>query len=100
MQRSSAAELRERRAVVVSAVREQAPLELVNGGGTGSAELTASEAALTEVGAGDLAVGDRVWFRHAKAGELCEHVDDLHVVEEGAVAETVATYRGESKVFL
>ena len=22
-----------------------------------------------------LAVGDRVWFRHAKAGELCEHVE-------------------------
>ena len=22
-----------------------------------------------------LRIGDRVWFRHAKAGELCEHVD-------------------------
>ena len=27
-----------------------------------------------------LRVGDRVWFRHAKAGELCEHVDELHLV--------------------
>ena len=27
-----------------------------------------------------LHVGDRVWFRHAKAGELCEHVETLHLV--------------------
>ena len=31
--------------------------------------------------AADLRVGDRVWFRHAKAGELCEHVNELHLVE-------------------
>ena len=30
-------------------------------------------------------VGDRVWFRHAKAGELCEHVNELHLVEGDAV---------------
>ena len=30
-----------------------------------------------------LRVGDRVWFRHAKAGELCEHVDFLHLVDGG-----------------
>lgn len=169
MQRTSAAELRDRRAQVVAAVRELADLEFVNGGGTGSAELTASETAVTEVAAGSglyaptlfdhytrftpapaayfvlpvvrrpsprhatvlgggwiasgqagtdrlptpvwptglklvpaegagevqtpltgdavarLRVGDRVWFRHAKAGELCEHVDDLHVVDDGSV---------------
>ena len=28
-----------------------------------------------------LRLGDRVWFRHAKAGELCEHVNELHLVE-------------------
>ena len=184
MQRTSAAELRERRAAVVAAVRELAPIEFVNGGGTGSAELTASEPAVTEVAAGSglyaptlfdhytrftpapaayfalpvvrrpsprhatvlgggwiasgqagsdrlptpvwppglklvpaegagevqtpltgegvdtLAVGDRVWFRHTKAGELCEHVDDLHVVEGGSVVESATTYRGEGKVFL
>jgi D-serine deaminase-like pyridoxal phosphate-dependent protein len=184
MQRTSAAELRERRAAVVAAVRELAPIEFVNGGGTGSAELTASEPAVTEVAAGSglyaptlfdhytrftpapaayfalpvvrrpsprhatvlgggwiasgqagsdrlptpvwppglklvpaegagevqtpltgedvdtLAVGDRVWFRHTKAGELCEHVDELHVVEGGSVVESATTYRGEGKVFL
>ena len=184
MQRASAAELRERRAAVVAAVRELAAIEFVNGGGTGSAELTASEPAVTEVAAGSglyaptlfdhytrftpapaayfalpvvrrpsprhatvlgggwiasgqagsdrlptpvwppglklvpaegagevqtpltgegvatLAVGDRVWFRHTKAGELCEHVDDLHVVEGGSVVESATTYRGEGKVFL
>ena len=26
------------------------------------------------------ALGDRVWFRHAKAGELCEHVNEVHLV--------------------
>jgi D-serine deaminase-like pyridoxal phosphate-dependent protein len=51
-------------------------------------------------GAAGLAVGDRVWFRHAKAGELCEHVDGLHLVSGGSVAETVPTYRGEHRSFL
>jgi D-serine deaminase-like pyridoxal phosphate-dependent protein len=42
-----------------------------------------------------LRVGDRVWFRHAKAGELCEHVDALHVVRGDEIERTVPTYRGE-----
>ena len=184
MQRMSAAELRERRDAVVSAVRAVAPLAFVNGGGTGSVELTASEASVTEVAAGSglfapglfdhytrftptpaayfvlsvvrrpsdqhatvlgggwtasgaagtdrlptpvwpdglkllstegagevqtplagpgaarLRIGDRVWFRHAKAGELCEHVDVLHLVDGDRVVESVPTYRGEGKAFL
>ncbi|MFC4589305.1 amino acid deaminase/aldolase [Sphaerisporangium corydalis] len=48
----------------------------------------------------DLRVGDRVWFRHAKAGELCERFDALHLVEGDRVVETVPTYRGEGKTFL
>ena len=40
MQRRSAAELAERRAAIVAASREVAELEFVNGGGTGSLELT------------------------------------------------------------
>ncbi|WP_433389310.1 alanine racemase [Micromonospora sp. KLBMP9576] len=47
-----------------------------------------------------LRVGDRVWFRHAKAGELCEHVNELHLVEGEAVVATVPTYRGEGHAFL
>jgi D-serine deaminase-like pyridoxal phosphate-dependent protein len=184
MQRRSAAELAERRAAVVAAVREVAPLEFVNGGGTGSLERTAAEDAVTEVAAGSglygptlfdayraftpraaalfalpvvrrpgpgvatvlgggyvasgmgdrsrlpspylpaglrldpqegagevqtpvlgaaadrLRIGDRVWFRHAKAGELCERFDALHLVEGDRVADVVPTYRGEGKTFL
>jgi len=47
-----------------------------------------------------LRVGDRVWFRHAKAGELCEHIDTLHLVEGDRIVRTVPTYRGEGKAFL
>jgi D-serine deaminase-like pyridoxal phosphate-dependent protein len=50
-------------------------------------------------GAHALRLGDRVWFRHAKAGELCEHVDQLHIVD-GEHLRSVATYRGEGKTFL
>ena len=47
-----------------------------------------------------LQVGDRVWFRHAKAGELCERFDVVHLIRGGAIVETVPTYRGEGKTFL
>src|SRR5215204_3333840 len=52
MQRRSAEELAERRAAAVAAVRQVADLQVVNGGGTGSLELTAAEPAVTEVTAG------------------------------------------------
>ena len=55
---------------------------------------------LTGVGAARLAVGDRVWLRHTKAGELSEHLDDFAVVDGNAVVETVPTYRGQGRVFL
>jgi D-serine deaminase-like pyridoxal phosphate-dependent protein len=47
-----------------------------------------------------LRIGDRVWLRHAKAGELCERFADLHLIEGDRVVETVPTYRGEGKCFL
>ncbi len=184
MQRRSGAELALRRAAVVAAVREIAPLEFVNGGGTGSVEKTAAEAAVTEIGAGSglyhpalfdsyrnfgglpaalfalpvvrrpssgvvtalgggylasgpgnasrlplpflpaglrfdrdegagevqtplvgpaadsLRVGDRVWLRHAKAGELCERFAELHLIEGERITAVVPTYRGEGKTFL
>jgi len=50
---------------------------------------------LAGAGADGLRIGDRVWFRHAKAGELCEHVNELHLVEGDRVVESVPTYRGE-----
>ncbi|WP_128378304.1 amino acid deaminase/aldolase [Streptomyces cavernae] len=50
--------------------------------------------------ADDLLIGDKVWFRHAKAGELCERFEVLHLVEGDAVTATVPTYRGEGHTFL
>ncbi|MEU3655021.1 amino acid deaminase/aldolase [Streptomyces sp. NPDC032161] len=50
--------------------------------------------------ADDLLIGDKVWFRHAKAGELCERFDVLRLVEGDRVTATVPTYRGEGRTFL
>jgi D-serine deaminase-like pyridoxal phosphate-dependent protein len=184
MQRRSIAEIAERRAAIVAAIREFAELPIVNGGGTGSIELTAAEEAVTEVAAGSgfyapalfdhysrftltpaagfalpivrkptpriatalgggylasgsgdaarlprpwlppglrldaeegagevqtpllgeaagpLAIGDRVYMRHAKAGELCERFDVLHLVEGREIVDAVPTYRGEGRTFL
>ncbi len=183
MQHRSAAELAERRAAVVAAVRKLADLEFVNGGGTGSVESTVADGSVTEVAAGSgllgpalfdhytafrpapaayfvlpvvrrparglvtvagggwiasgppgsdrlptvayppglrylgteaagevqtplrgsaaraLRIGDQVWFRHAKSGEVCEHLGELHLVDGGRIVEPLATYRGEGKAF-
>lgn len=50
--------------------------------------------------ADDLLIGDRVWFRHAKAGELCERFDELLLIEGDRVTASVPTYRGEGRTFL
>jgi D-serine deaminase-like pyridoxal phosphate-dependent protein len=190
MQALSTRELAGRRARVVEAVEGvlaragQAPLELVNGGGTGSLERTSREPAVSELtagsglyapglfdayrafspspaalfalpvvrrpgpgvvtalgggylasGAGDgarlphpylpaglrldreegagevqtpllgevadrLEIGDRVYMRHAKAGELCERFTTMHVLEGDRIVEELPTYRGEGVCFL
>ena len=51
-------------------------------------------------GADRLAVGDRVWFRHAKSGELSERVAVYTLVRGDAVVGEAPTYRGEGQVFL
>ncbi len=183
MQGRSAQELAARRSEVVAAVREIADLEFVNGGGTGSIEITGLDESVTEVAAGsgligptlfdnyrrftphpavlfalpvvrkprrgiatlfgggyvasgaagrdrlpspylpaglkllgaegagevqtpvagsaarDLHVGDRVWLRHTKAGELAERFAEYHVLEGDEVTRTVPTYRGEGRCF-
>lgn len=184
IRRESAPELAERRNAVVAAVRHVAPLEFVNGGGTGSLESTGADASVTDIAAGSgflgghlfdnyasftpapaaafaldvvrkptprsatllgggwvasgppgvdrlprivwpenlamasqemagevqspvrgraaaaLGVGDRVWLRHTKSGELSEHVNAFALVDGGDVVDTVPTYRGEGKAFL
>ncbi len=47
-----------------------------------------------------LRVGDRVWLRHTKAGELAEHLDEFLLVDGDRVVDRLPTYRGEGKVFL
>jgi D-serine deaminase-like pyridoxal phosphate-dependent protein len=47
-----------------------------------------------------LAIGDRVYFRHAKAGELCERFRSLHLLEGARIVDEVPTYRGEGRCFL
>lgn len=50
--------------------------------------------------ADDLLIGDKVWFRHAKAGEMCERFDTLQLIEGDRVTGTAPTYRGEGRTFL
>ena len=47
-----------------------------------------------------LRLGDRVWFRHAKAGELCERFNSLLLIEGDRVVDEVPTYRGEGYAFI
>jgi D-serine deaminase-like pyridoxal phosphate-dependent protein len=47
-----------------------------------------------------LQIGDRVWMRHAKAGELCERFTSLHLVSGERIIDEVPTYRGEGRCFL
>lgn len=54
-------------------------------------------------GAAGLGVGDAVWFRAAKAGEVCERFERVHLVDDTAagpaVVDVVPTYRGEGRCF-
>ncbi|MCL2585884.1 MAG: amino acid deaminase/aldolase [Streptosporangiales bacterium] len=49
--------------------------------------------------AGGLRIGDRVWMRHAKGGELAERFAEYHLFSGGAAPESVPTYRGEGRCF-
>lgn len=50
--------------------------------------------------ASHLAIGDRVWFRHAKAGELAERFSEMALIRGSEVVAHVPTYRGEGRAFL
>jgi D-serine deaminase-like pyridoxal phosphate-dependent protein len=59
---------------------------------------------VTGAAASILRLGDRVWLRHTKSGELSEHLDGFHLVDtvdgRARVVGVAATYRGDGKVFL
>jgi D-serine deaminase-like pyridoxal phosphate-dependent protein len=42
-----------------------------------------------------LELGDPIFFRHAKSGELCERFTRLYCISGGQIAEEVTTYRGD-----
>jgi D-serine deaminase-like pyridoxal phosphate-dependent protein len=46
-----------------------------------------------------LQIGDRVWFRHAKAGELAERFTTIQLVEDGRLVGAAPSYRGEGHSF-
>ena len=64
----------------------------LEGAGEVQTPLTGHPAAL-------LGIGDLVWFRHAKSGELFEHVRDVHLVRGESVTEVVPSYRGCDRAF-
>jgi D-serine deaminase-like pyridoxal phosphate-dependent protein len=52
------------------------------------------------VGDVPLGIGDPIFFRHSKAGELCERFTQLLLVSQGAVVGEATTYRGDGQCFL
>jgi D-serine deaminase-like pyridoxal phosphate-dependent protein len=46
-----------------------------------------------------LAIGDLVWFRHAKSGEVFEHTNTVHLLSGDAFVDEVLTYRGHGLAF-
>ncbi len=64
----------------------------LEGAGEVQTPLTGHPAAL-------LAVGDLVWFRHAKSGEPFEHINSVQLLSGDAFVDTVATYRGHGLAF-
>ena len=71
-----------------------AGLRLIGTEGAGEVQTPVRGAA-----ADGLAPGDRVWMRHAKAGELAERFRTYHVLGADGRLTTVPTYRGEGKCF-
>ena len=48
----------------------------------------------------EIALGEAVLFRHAKAGEIMERANEVLLISGGRVVERVPTYRGMGKSFL
>ncbi len=47
-----------------------------------------------------LPLGSPIFFRHAKAGEICEHFHEIHIYKDKQITRSVKTYRGEGQCFL
>jgi len=51
-------------------------------------------------GSETLSLGDPIFLRHSKAGELCERFTHLLLVSNGAIVGEATTYRGDHQCFL
>lgn len=47
-----------------------------------------------------LLIGDPIFFQHAKAGELCERFNQIHLIRGNRIMATPPTYRGQGHAFL
>lgn len=47
-----------------------------------------------------LKIGDPVFMRHSKAGELCERFTHLLLVSDGTIVDEITTYRGDGQCFI
>ncbi|CAA0182990.1 conserved hypothetical protein [Tenacibaculum maritimum] len=47
-----------------------------------------------------LKIGDPVFLRHAKAGELCERFNEIYRIRNHKIIDKVTTYRGDGFAFL
>ena len=70
-------------------------IQLTENEGTGEVQTP-----FTYTGKDELKVGDPIFFRHSKAGELCERFSSLHLVRGGKIIDRVPTYRGLGWTFL
>ena len=82
--------------------RDRLPRPYMPPGLTLDSDEAAGEVQTPLVGAAakKLRVGDRIYMRQAKAGELCERFDSLYLVDGDEVVDLVPTYRGEGLTFL
>lgn len=45
-------------------------------------------------------IGERIWMRHTKAGELSEHLNKLLILDGTTVVAELPTYRGQGHAFI
>jgi D-serine deaminase-like pyridoxal phosphate-dependent protein len=70
-------------------------MKLLNQEGAGEVQTPVSLPAGTR-----LSIGDPVFFRHAKAGELAERFSHFLLLRAGTVEQRAPTYRGDGQCFL
>jgi D-serine deaminase-like pyridoxal phosphate-dependent protein len=70
-------------------------IELIKNEGAGEVQTP-----VLHTGSEPLKIGDPVFFRHSKAGELCERFKELNLIRDKQIEKNVPTYRGEGQCFL